>query len=147
MIKVVSTRKAGDADFEFIFRAKERAYRANIEKIWGKWDDAWQRAEHKKDFDTGLLEVITCDGADAGYIFVIRYETHIQLADIAILPEFQGKGIGTVLIKRLQAEARGRGLPMGLGVFKINLGAQKLYRSLGFERVSEDDIFITMRAG
>lgn len=147
MTKTVSTRKAAEADSEFIYRAKERAYRAHIEKIWGKWDDAWQRAEHKKDFDTGLLEVITCDGADAGYIFVRRCETHIQLADIAILPEFQGKGIGTFLIKKLLAEARGRGLPMGLGVFKINQGAQKLYRSLGFERVSEDSIFIKMLAG
>lgn len=143
----ISTRKAAEADFEFIYRAKERAYRANIEKIWGKWDDAWQRAEHKKDFDTGLLEVITCDGADAGYIFVCRCDTHIQLADIAILPEFQGRGVGTFLIKKLLSEARGRGLPMGLGVFKINLGAQKLYKALGFEMVSEDDIFIKMRAG
>ena len=142
----ISTRKAAEADFDFIYRAKELAYRANIEKIWGKWDDAWQRAEHKKDFDTGLLEIITCDGAAAGYIFVCRYETHIQLADIAILPEFQGKGIGTILIRKLLTEARSRGLPMGLGVFKINLGAQKLYKSLGFERISEDEIFIRMRA-
>lgn len=142
----IATRRAAEADSEFIYRAKERAYRANIEKIWGKWDEAWQRAELKKDFDTGQLEVITCDGASAGYLFVCRYDTHIQLADIAVFPEFQGRGIGTLLIKKLLAEARGRGLPMGLGVFKINLGAQKLYKSLGFERVSEDDIFIRMRA-
>lgn len=142
----IATRKAAEADFEFIYRAKERAYRGNIEKIWGKWDDVWQRAELRKDFDTGLLEVITCGGTNAGYVFVCRYDTHVQLADIAILPEYQGKGIGTHLIKALLAEARGRGLPMGLGVFKINPGAQKLYNSLGFVQVSEDDIFIKMRA-
>lgn len=142
----IATRKAAEADFEFIYRAKERAYRANIEKIWGKWDDAWQRAELRKDFATGLLEVISCGGADAGYIYVCRYDTHVQLADIALLPEYQGKGIGTHLVKALLAEARGRGLPMGLGVFKVNPGAQKLYKSLGFVQVSEDDIFIKMRA-
>lgn len=142
----IATRKAAEADFEFIYCAKERAYRGNIEKIWGKWDDAWQRAELRKDFATGLLEVISCGGADAGYIYVCRYDTHLQLADIALLPEYQGKGIGTHLVKALLAEARGRGLPMGLGVFKINPGAQKLYKSLGFVQVSEDDIFIKMRA-
>ena len=142
----ISTRKAAEADFEFTYRAKERAYKANIEKIWGKWDDAWQRAEHRKDFDTGLLEIIVFDGVDAGYLYVCRYDTHVQLADIAILPEYQGKGIGTQLIKGLLAEARGRGLPVGLGVFKINPGAQKLYKSLGFVQVSEDAIFIKMRA-
>ena len=142
----IATRKAAEADFEFICRAKERAYRGNIEKIWGKWDDSWQRAELRKDFATGLLEVISCGGADVGYIYVCRYDTHLQLADIALLPEYQGKGIGTHLIKALLAEARGRGLPMGLGVFKINPVAQKLYKSLGFVPVSEDDIFIKMRA-
>ncbi len=143
---MISTRKALEADFEFTYRAKERGYRANIEKIWGKWDDAWQRAEHRKDFSAGQLEVVTYDNADAGYIYVCRYPDHIQLADIAILPEFRNKGIGTHLIKQLLSEARSRGIPMGLGVFKINPSALRLYKSLGFVQVSEDDIFIRMRA-
>lgn len=143
---MITTRKALEADFEFTCRAKERGYRANIEKIWGKWDDAWQRAEHRKDFDAGLLEVVTYGGTDAGYIYVCRYPDHIQLADIAILPEFQHKGIGTHLIKKLLAEARSSGISMGLGVFKINTLALRLYLSLGFVQVSEDPIFIKMRA-
>lgn len=143
---MISTRKALEADFEFTYCAKELGYRANIEKIWGKWDDAWQRGEHRKDFDAGLLEVVTYGGVNAGYIYICRYPDHIQLADIAILPEFQNKGIGTNLIKQLLTEARSRGIPMGLGVFKINPSALRLYRSLGFVQVSEDAIFIKMRA-
>ena len=141
---MISTRKAVEADFEFTLCAKEAGYRRHIEAIWGKWDAAWQRAEHKKDFDTGLLEIITYNGLDAGYLYVRRTGKAINLPDITILPEYQGKGIGTYLIKVILAEARSKNIPVELGAFKINLSAIKLYKSLGFKQVSETTTHVLM---
>lgn len=141
----VSTRKALETDLEFIFSAKEGGCRPHIEAVHGKWDEAWQRMEHRHDMDSGSLEVITCHGQDAGYIYVLRHGDMLNLCDICLLPEYQGKGIGTSLIKALQAEARAGNMPLELGSFKINLSAIKLYTSLGFVKTSESPTHIRMR--
>jgi len=134
---MISTRKTTKIDFKLSYQAKESGYRSHIEKIWGKWDDAWQLAEHRKDFDTGLLEIVTCDGVDVGYIYVIRSAQAIKLADMSIFPEYRGKGIGTHLVNSLLAEAKRCSLLVELGAFKTNLSAIKLYERLAFTRVSE----------
>lgn len=141
---MIFTRKAGETDFELSYKAKESGYRSHVEKIWGKWDDEWQRAEHRKDFAAGLLEIVTMNGIDAGYIYVIRSAQAIKLVDMAIFPEYQGKGIGTHLVKGLLAEARLSNLVVELGAFKTNLSAIKLYERLGFTRVSENNTHVRL---
>jgi len=72
-------------------------------------------------------------GRPVGYIgvWIIAQEGHIT--NIAVHPDFRRRGIGTRLLKAIEALTAERGgLRMTLEVRKSNLGAQRLYQRLGF---------------
>src|SRR5262245_61500665 len=71
-----------------------------------------------------------------GQIIVMRSDREIRLADIALLPEYRGAGIGTALIAELFAEARESGRPVTLHVEKSSR-AVALYERLGFVKTDE----------
>ncbi len=63
------------------------------------------------------------------------------LDSAAILPEYRGKGIGTLLLRHGIEEGQRRGLLTTLAVDPVNVKAQRLYDSLGFRRNGELFIF------
>jgi ribosomal protein S18 acetylase RimI-like enzyme len=63
--------------------------------------------------------------------------------DIALLPEFRGRGIGGGQLASLIQQCRAEKLPLRLQVLKEN-PAQRLYERLGFNKTSEDQMYIQM---
>lgn len=61
-------------------------------------------------------------------------EKYVQIGGVYTLPEFRKKGIAMALLERLIFERKSQGKKIVLFVKKINLPAQKLYESLGFEK-------------
>jgi ribosomal protein S18 acetylase RimI-like enzyme len=76
--------------------------------------------------------VIEVDGHAAGRLYVHRGGSEIRVVDIALLPEFRGAGVGTRLMRGLQAEATESGRRLTLHVDASNVGARRLYERLGF---------------
>lgn len=76
-------------------------------------------------------------------MLVIRSETAIHLADIALLPQYRNQGIGRFLIQKLLAEATQALKPVRLQVRQSNR-ALRLYQRLGFSKVSEQGIHFLM---
>jgi ribosomal protein S18 acetylase RimI-like enzyme len=130
-------RAARLADRKFLWSLKRQTMRPYIEQTWGTWNNAEQQAYFLKSFSAEALNVIMFEGRDAGMLEVIRKRAEIFLGNIAVLPEFQSHGIGSSLIKDLQAEAKTAGLPLHLQVLKVNPRAQQLYTRLGFRLVGE----------
>jgi len=57
----------------------------------------------------------------------------INIHDLAVLPSFQGRGIGSSLLAEVEKHARARGCcKITLEVHDSNEGAKKLYRATGF---------------
>jgi GNAT superfamily N-acetyltransferase len=115
-----------------------------IEQTWG-WDEQWQREYHRKDYDPSRIQIVTLDGVDVGCVEFKRDSEQICLVDMFIRPEFQRQGIGSYLIRRLLAEGRDKGVPVRLGVLKVN-PARKLYERLGFRVVGETETHYEMEA-
>jgi ribosomal protein S18 acetylase RimI-like enzyme len=69
----------------------------------------------------------------------------VFLSKIYILPQYQGRGIGTRLINGVLEEAHGRGLPVTLRVIRVN-PARGLYERLGFVQVGETESHYLMEA-
>ena len=65
------------------------------------------------------------------------------LAPMAVLPEFQRRGIGTKLIAELVSRAQQRHVPVQLRVLKCN-PARVLYERLGFQLAGETETHIVM---
>ena len=94
-----------------------------------------QRGEYFKRFPDADYRVILVEGRPAGRLWVARTPEQIRLLDIALLPEFRGRGVGARLVRRLAAEAERAGLPVRHMVFQLNEGAMRFYERLGFTRL------------
>ena len=91
-----------------------------------------QDASYRQSYPEADFSVIRRDGVDVGRLYVARLDTEVLLVDIALLPEYRGRGIGTQLIGDLLASADKDALPVTLHV-KPGSPAKRLYRRLGFE--------------
>jgi ribosomal protein S18 acetylase RimI-like enzyme len=79
-----------------------------------------------------------------GRLIVVRTSEQIRLADIALLPEHRGSGIGTTLVKDLMAEATQESKPIQLQVERPNQQARRLYERLGFTTTGENSTHFQM---
>jgi ribosomal protein S18 acetylase RimI-like enzyme len=106
-----------------------------------------QHREYTRSYPDASFEVLVVDGADAGRLYVRRDERAVHIIDIALLPEFRDRGIGTALLRELIDEAERAGRATSIYVERTNR-ALSLYRRLGFEPVGEHGIYLLMeRAG
>lgn len=94
---------------------------------------AWMERKTRKRI--GEYRRVTCLGETAGYFRAAPPENgRIELDDLYLYPPFQGRGIGTAILKKCIAEAP---LPLYFYVFRRNVRAIALYEKLGFRIVGE----------
>src|SRR5687768_16191386 len=140
-----ATRPASPADRRRLYEIHRAAMGPYVTELWG-WDDAWQAEAFTRSFDPGATRVVVVGEQLVGF-----FETHedadaVVLSKIELDPAYQRRGIGTRVIADVLAEARARGKPVRLQVFKINPRAQSLYRRLGFVETGETDRHVQMAA-
>lgn len=80
--------------------------------------------------------IILSDGRRIGRLMVSRLEDEVRLVDVALLPEWRGRGTGAALLRDLLAEAALAGKPVRLHVEKSN-PAGRLYQRLGFVTIGD----------
>ena len=104
------------------------------------------RADHSALSQFGLAAQVAPSAAcgtelkPIGRLYCRRGASEIRLMEIALLPQFCGRGIGGVLIQALQAEASAAALALNLHVEPTN-PAQRLYRRLGFHRLEQRGVY------
>ena len=88
--------------------------------------------------------VIELDGRTVGYLQTFTAADELRLRHLALLPEVQGRGFGSTLVRQVQQDAAGRGIPVKLSVFATNPRAEALYARLGFVRTAQTEQLIEM---
>ena len=141
----IKLRPATWADYDFLYALKRAALRPYVEQTWGKWDEAQQEDWFRRHFTPEENQIITYHNQDIGVLSVDRRESDIFIGNIELLPEFQGKGIGTTIINIILTEARRKQLPVTLQVLKVN-PARRLYERLGFTITAETPTHYLMQA-
>jgi len=91
-----------------------------------------QQQSYRQAYPGARFEVIEVDGIPAGRQVVAQSGGVLHLVDIALQAQWRGQGIGGALLRKLQHEAAGAGLPLHLQV-ALNNPAEALYRRLGFK--------------
>src|ERR1051326_5211850 len=137
-------RAATHADYDFLFGLHVATMKALVTQVWG-WDEAFQRAHFREHFDPARSKVVVVDGHDVGAISVDRRPGELYIANVELLPAFQGRGIGAALIRDVLEEAAREGLSVGLQVLHANRAA-RLYERLGFREVGRTETHRHMRA-
>jgi ribosomal protein S18 acetylase RimI-like enzyme len=140
-----SLRAATAADRGFLMDLNRAAFREAVERVWG-WDDEEQLAYFDARFDPDRRQIVQVDGVDAGEVSIEERPTEIYLARIALLPAWQGRGIGTSIVRSLLDRAAASGRSVVLEVLHENPRAAALYRRLGFEQTDENGTHVFMRA-
>jgi ribosomal protein S18 acetylase RimI-like enzyme len=134
-MELVSARAT---DQEALFALHEELFRSHIEQIWG-WDDEWQRANFRKEWDNAPPEIILLDGNKAGCVQVRKEADHLYILNLALHPRFQGQGAGTAVVRTIQQRAAALNLPVRLSVFRTNPRVAGFYQKEGFE-VEEETV-------
>ena len=118
------------------------------------WSDEQKRAflaeqfearttQYAAHFADASFDIVLVDGERAGRTIVARREAELKLIDIALLPEYRGRGIGARLMAPLLAEADARGVKVTIYVERFNR-ARRLYERLGFVTVQDNGVHLRM---
>jgi ribosomal protein S18 acetylase RimI-like enzyme len=118
------------------------------------WDEAQKAAFLRMQFDAqhsyyhenypnAQFQVIMLDGAPAGRLYLDRRSAEIRIVDIALLPEYRNRGIGSALLRDVLAEGQRAGLPVTIHVESFN-PALRLYERLGFRKVEDKGVYYFM---
>lgn len=133
------------ADFDFRYRV----YAATIKPYLERFVD-WDDVQHQQMIRSNLIEggnhvAIVVNGKRVGIAQIEETADLLSLLQIEILPEYQGAGIGSAVIRSLMERANSTAKTMELNVFLSNSGARRLYERLGFVAVDTSDRDVKMR--
>lgn len=129
---------------EFIYQTKKDAYKKYVEECWGSWVEEDQR-KYFENFINQVKEdawIIQLDGVDIGFYNGMELEDgSYEIGNICIIPEYQGKGIGTQVLKDIMRLHVNQDLH--IQYFKQN-PVGKLYKRIGFVPNGETEFHYQM---
>jgi ribosomal protein S18 acetylase RimI-like enzyme len=102
-----------------------------------------QHAYYQEHYPDTSFDVILLGAEAVGRLYVSRWTDELRIVDIALLPEFCNRGIGSALLRRLQAEARAARKPLRIHVERFN-PALRLYERLGFRQIEDRGVYLFM---
>ncbi|MBA2538006.1 MAG: GNAT family N-acetyltransferase [Deltaproteobacteria bacterium] len=127
-------RPATPWDRDFLEDAHIRALGPVVLVGYG-WTAERLRSQFLKEVALASCWVISAEGARAGYVSVEDRKTHWYIDAIAIVPNYQRRGVGEAAMRDVFLEA-GR-MPVRLSVMHVNR-ARTFYRRLGFRVIGGD---------
>lgn len=111
-----------------------------MELLWG-WNEEAQYEFHQEHFNPNSFQIIEVSNESIGYLESHNKSDFLFLANLMILKEFQGKGIGKIILDDLQKSNP----KIELEVLKVNLRAKRFYEQLGFIIFEETEDIFSMR--
>jgi ribosomal protein S18 acetylase RimI-like enzyme len=87
--------------------------------------------------------VIEAAGSSIGRLYVYRDDEEIHIIDIALLPEYRGRGLGRILLQELLDEGRSANRKVTIYVEHFN-PARHLYDRLGFRQTDTNGVYHVM---
>ncbi|MDP3913845.1 MAG: GNAT family N-acetyltransferase [Bacteroidota bacterium] len=148
----ISFRKVSEDDFPFlrkVYRStrEEELSQANMsEEDKSRFIEFQFNAQHthySQAYKDAEFNLILLDDKPVGRLYIWRTETQIRIMDIALLPDFQGKGVGTRILQSIIQESEKSGKKGTIHVEYFN-PALRLYERLGFKKVDDSGIYFYM---
>ena len=137
---IFNFRKATDEDLDLTFKIKQNALQEYLEMLWG-WNEKAQKNFHRKEFKKEHFQVIELQNEPIGYLEIEPFKDHIFLANLMILQQFQGKGLGKIIMQGLIKNNP----KIVLEVLKVNQRAIKFYQGLNFEITEDLEVSFRMK--
>jgi ribosomal protein S18 acetylase RimI-like enzyme len=146
----VALRPATPADRELLFRVYASTREEELAPV--PWPPEAKEAFLRQQFDAqdawwrtnyagASFEVVVADGRDAGRLYLWEGPSEVRIVDVALLPEARRGGIGTKLVRDVQARAGAAGKSVTIHVERMN-PALRLYERLGFRLVEDKGVYL-----
>jgi ribosomal protein S18 acetylase RimI-like enzyme len=100
-----------------------------------------QHQYYQEHYPRAAFDVILVAGQPAGRLYVHRGSDELRIVEIAILPPWRNRRVGTHLIGALQAEAALARKPLRIHVERLN-PALSLYERLGFQPIEDRGVYL-----
>lgn len=95
-------------------------------------------------YDGAAWGIVEVEGQRAGRLFLLHADAELRIVDIAFLPVFRNRGLGSALLAAVQEQARGLGVSKASIYVEQTNPALRLYERLGFRRVDTHGIYHLM---
>jgi len=79
-----------------------------------------QQVHYQKTYPEAQHDIVLVDGDPAGRLFVARLATEIRIVDLALLPKYRNRRIGSRLLNDLKRESEKLGVPLSVYVEQFN---------------------------
>ena len=103
-----------------------------------------QHNYYQQHFKHARFDVVTYHEQDIGRLYIEWRTDELRIIDIAFLPEYRGRGIGSTMLQSLLAQAKEKRKSVGLHVEYYN-PALLLYRRFGFREIAENGVYRQMK--
>lgn len=130
----ITLRAASAADESFLLRLRKLTMTEHLRKAGVPIDDDTHFQLIRSYFEDA--KVIRAGEDDVGLLKLSRADAEWHVHQLQITPDFQGRGIGNAVLRRVLAEAEHANVAVSLSVMHDN-PARRLYERLGFEYVGE----------
>lgn len=129
--------QASAEDFEALAVIRIAAMRESLERV-GRFDPARARERLRQNFAPAHTQWILLNARRVGFYAFRAMVDSFTLDHLYVLPEFQGRGIGAVVMKHLMADADKQAWPIKVGALKES-GSNRFYLRHGFTKESESE--------
>ena len=102
-----------------------------------------QRRHYRSEFLACEFDVLELQGEPIGRLYVDPLERNFHVVDIALMPQWRGRGYGGAVMAALQETAAALGRGVSIMVEQYN-PARRLYDRLGFEIVADHGVYLEM---
>ncbi len=148
----IQLRPAGSGDEELLYTIYASTREEELAQV--AWDDAQrecflrmqfkaQSQHYLSQYPGAQFQIILVGEGAAGRLYVHRRPEEIRVMDIALLPVFRGRGVGTALMRQLLEEGKRTSRAVSIHVEVYN-PARHWYERLGFQPVASNGIYQLM---
>jgi ribosomal protein S18 acetylase RimI-like enzyme len=150
MTEVITLRPIGQEDEKFLCEVYASTRVTELARV--PWSDEQKAAflymqftaqhqYYQEHYPRAAFDVILVAGEPAGRLYVHRGADELRIVEIAILPAWRNKRVGTHLLGALQAEAALARKPLRIHVERLN-PALSLYERLGFKMIEDRGVYL-----
>jgi len=149
----VTLRTASDSDEDFLRQVYASTRAAELGLL--DWPEPVKEAFVRQQFDAqqtfyrqvmpgATYHVIMLGGRPAGRLYLDHRRSETCIVDIAVLPAFQHRGAGSLILDRVLGEAAARGASVSLHV-EVDNPARAWYLRRGFAVEADEGVHLRMR--
>jgi GNAT superfamily N-acetyltransferase len=139
----LTLRPAKAEDTAFLIQLHHRAYREVVERQFGAWDEAAQDRWVAEGLTEADFSVVERAGVAIGAVGLKEKADGFFLAELQLLPELQGQGLGTEMLRSVLQRAAAAHKPVALRVLLQNR-ARSLYERHGFVTTGQTETHYLM---